>query len=180
MSLTNHLDTRQQELVGRILRNVDAQAWLKLMELFLDFQNHIGYLIRGTVAVAIHTTYINISKVVIRSRLQSRHTHLRRSRLVIELDPQTADQFLGLVACQCTIGDTFLIEGEQMLIDMPWVHRVPAIEFRHGTEVYEPVHLDGLPEIARGVGRYPVAHIGNLLQLSLTLRILLFGSHLFC
>ena len=150
------------------------------MELFLDFQNHIGYLVRGTVAVTIHTTYINISKVVIRSRLQGRHTHLRGSRLVVELDPQTADQFLGLVACQCTIGNTFLIEGEQMLVDMTRIHRVPAVEFGYGAKVYEPVHLNRLPQITRGMGRYPVTHIGNLLQLSLTLRILLFGSHLFC
>ena len=74
--------------------------------------------------------------------------------------------------------NTLLIEGEQMLIDMTWIHRVPSVQFRHRTEVYEPVHLDGLPQVSRCMGRDPSTHISNLLQLRLALRVTLLGGHL--
>ena len=54
---------------------------------------------------------------------------------------------------------------------MAGVHGVPAVEFRHGPEMYEPVHLDGLPEVAGGMGRDPVAYGGNLLEFRLADRV---------
>ena len=65
-----------------------------------------------------------------------------------------------------------------MLVDMPWIHGVPAVQFRHRAEVYKPVHLNGLPQITGCMGRNPMAHFGNLLQFMLALGILFLGSHL--
>ena len=65
-----------------------------------------------------------------------------------------------------------------MLVDMSGVHAVPAIEFGHGAQVDEPVHLDGLPEVAGRVSRDPVADRSNLLQFSTADRIGLGGCHL--
>ena len=163
MSLTDDLDACQQELIGGVLRNMDAQAWLQLMQLLLNLQNHIGQLVGGAVALTIHTTDVDIREVIISARLQGRHTYLRRCRLVVELDPQARDEFLGFLTSERTILQTFLIEGEQMLIDVSWVHGVPAVQFRHGAEVYEPIHLNGFPQIAGRMGRHPVTHVGNLL-----------------
>ena len=44
--------------------------------------------------------------------------------------------------------------------------------------MHKPVHLYGFPQVAWGVGRYPATYVGNLLQLFLSLRVLLLGSHL--
>ena len=63
---------------------------------------------------------------------------------------------------------------------MSGVHRVPAIEFRHRTEMHEPVHLDGFPQVSRSMGGHPTTHVSNLLQFGLALRVLFFGSHLLC
>ena len=65
VTLTDHLDTSQQELVGSILSDVDTQARLQFMQFFLNLENHIGYLIRSTLAVTVNSTYINISEVVV-------------------------------------------------------------------------------------------------------------------
>ena len=61
---------------------------------------------------------------------------------------------------------------------MAGVHRVPSVQFGYGAEVYEPVHLDGFPQIARCMGRHPAAYVGNLLQLPLSLLVGFLGCHL--
>ena len=145
MSLADDLDTSQQELIGGILCDVDREAWLQFVQFLLNLQNHVGELIGSTIAFTIHTTDIDIGKVIICSRLQGRHTHLWRCRLIVELDPQTRNQFLCLVTGQRTVSKSLLIERPQVLVDMSGIHRVPAIQFRDSAKVYEPVHLDGLP-----------------------------------
>ena len=41
MSLSNHADSLEQELVGCFFRNMDTQAWLQLVQFFLNLENHI-------------------------------------------------------------------------------------------------------------------------------------------
>ena len=67
-----------------------------------------------------------------------------------------------------------------MLIDVSRVHRVPAVQLRHRTEVYEPVHLDGFPQVAGSMSRHPTTNRGDFLQFLLALLVGLAGCHLFC
>ena len=165
MPLTDHLDAFEQELVGGVLCDMYRETRLQLMQLLLDFENDIRQFVGGTLAVAVHAADIDIREVVIRAAFEGRHAHLRGCWLVVELDPQTTQQFLGLLARQRPFLDAFLIEGPQVLVDMPGIHRVPAIQLSHRTEMHEPVHLYRLPQIPGGMGRHPLAHLGNLLQL---------------
>ena len=171
VTLTNHLDTFQQEVVGGVLCDMYRQSRLQLMQFLLDFQNHIGEFVGSTLTVAVHAADIDIGEVVIGAAFESRHAHLWRRRLVVELDPQATEQFLGLLAGQRTFLDAFLIEGPQVLVDVSRVHRVPAVELRHRSQMHEPVHLYRLPQIPRCVGRHPPAHLGYLLQFAYALLV---------
>ena len=165
MALAYHLDALYEEIVGRVLGDVDREAWLQLVQLLLNLQNHVRQVVRRTLSLAVYATYINIGEVVVGSALQRCHAHLRRCRLVIELDPQAGEQFLGLVACQRAVGQSLLIERPQVLVYMAGIHGVPAVQLGHGAEVHEPVHLYGLPQVARGMGGNPAADRGNLAKL---------------
>ena len=178
VSLANHLDAFDEEVVGGILCYVDGETRLQLVQLLLNLQNHVRQLVGGTASFAVHATYINIREVVVGAALQCRDTHLRRRRLVVELDPQARQQFLCVVARQRALVDALLIEREQMLVDVAGVHGVPAVELGDGAQMHEPVHLNGLPQVAGRMGRHPAADVGNLLQLLPTLGVLFFCSHL--
>ena len=178
MPLTNNLDAFDEEVVGRDVGNMYGETRLQLVQLLLNLQNHERQFVGGAASFAVYTTYINISEVVIGATLEGRHTHLRRSRLVVELNPEARQQFLGIVARKGSIVDALLVEREQVLVDVTGIHGVPAIEFSNGAEVYEPIHLNGFPQVARSVGGHPTADVGNLLQLLLALCVLFFCSHL--
>ena len=65
-----------------------------------------------------------------------------------------------------------------MLVEVSGAHGVPAVELGDGRKVDEPVHLDGLPEVARRVGGDPAADVGYLEELGLALLVLFLGCHL--
>ena len=94
-----------------------------------------------------------------------------------ELDPQAAQELLRLVVIQRPFLHALLVEGIEVLVDVAGVHGIPAVELRHGPEMDEPVHLDGLPEVAGGMGRHPMAHGGDLLELRLADRVRAGSGH---
>ena len=128
MALSDHLDALYEELIGRILSDVDREARLQFMQFFLYLEDDIRYLVGGTVSVTVHTPDIDIREVVVRAALQSRYSNLRRRRLVVELNPQTRDQFFSLLTGERAISQSFLIEGIEMLVEMSGIHRVPAVQ----------------------------------------------------
>ena len=69
MSLTNHLDTFEQEFIRCILCDMDAETRLQFMQFLLDLQYHVRKVVGGILSVSVHTTYINIGEVIIRTRL---------------------------------------------------------------------------------------------------------------
>ena len=44
---------------------MDAEAGLKLVKFFLYFQDHIGEVVHGAVAVAVNASYVYVSKVIV-------------------------------------------------------------------------------------------------------------------
>ena len=111
VALTDDADARQQELVGCVLGNVDAQSGLQLVQFLLNFENHVGQLIDRTLSFPVHATDVDVGKVVVCARLQCRHANLWRRRLVVELNPEARQEFLGVVARQGAFGQPLLIEG---------------------------------------------------------------------
>ncbi len=158
---------------------MDGESGLQLVQFFLDLENHVGELVHAGAAVPVHAAYIDIGEVVVGAGFAGGNAHLGRCRLVVELDPQAAEQFLGLVVGQTAVRQPFFVEGIEMLVNMAGVHGVPAVEFRYRPQMYEPVHLDGLPEIARSVGGHPAADGSNLFQFRLADGIGAGGGHLF-
>ncbi len=66
-----------------------------------------------------------------------------------------------------------------MLVQVAGAHGIPAVHLGDRTEVDEPVHLDGFPEVARGVGGNPPADSCDLEQFSLAGGVGFLGGHLF-
>ena len=88
MALADDLDAGQQEVVGRVLGNVDAEAGLKLVQLLLNLQDHVGEFVGGAVSVAVDAADVDVGEVVVGARLQGGDAHLGGRRLVVELNPQ--------------------------------------------------------------------------------------------
>ena len=65
-----------------------------------------------------------------------------------------------------------------MLVYVPGVHGVPAVEFGHRPKMHKPVHLYGLPKVPGGMGRHPSAHGSNLFKLRLAHGVLAGSGHL--
>ena len=65
MPLADNLYAFNEEVVGSVFRDMYGKAGLKLMELFLDFQYHVGKLVDAGIAVAVDSAYIDIGKVVV-------------------------------------------------------------------------------------------------------------------
>jgi len=103
---------------------------------------------------------------------------LGRRRMVVELHPQALQQLCGSVTVEAAVGDAALVERFQVLIEVARVVRVPAVELGDDTEVDEPVGLNGLSEIARGVGGHTATNLGDPLELAPPLRFSLRRRHL--
>ena len=167
MAQADDFDARGEELVGGVFCDVDRQTRLQLMQLLLDLEDHVGEVVHAAVAVLVDTADVDVREVVVGAGLARGDAHLGRRGLVVELDPEAAQEFLRLVISEGPLLHALLVEGIEVLVDVAGVHGVPPVELRHGAEMDEPVHLDGLPEVARGMGRDPVAHGGDLLEFRL-------------
>ena len=65
VSLADNLYAFNKEVVGGVFRDMYGKTGLKLVELFLDFQYHVGKLVDAGIAVTVHSAYVDIGKVVI-------------------------------------------------------------------------------------------------------------------
>ena len=180
MAQADDLDAGMEEFVWRILRNVDTEPRLQLVQLLLNLQNHVGELVHAGVPVPIDTADVNVREIIVGTGLAGGNTHLGRRRLVVELNPQATQEFLRLVVGQTTLLQPFLVERIEVLVDMAGIHGIPAVELGDRPKVDEPIHLNRLPEVAGRMGRNPVAHGCNLLQLGLADRVSALGRHFLC
>ena len=111
MALANDTDALEEEVVGRVLGDMDTKARLQFVELLLYLEDDEREFVGGAVAIAVHTSDIDISEVVVGTALESRDTHLGRCGLVVELNPEARQQFLGSVAREGAVGEALLVEG---------------------------------------------------------------------
>ena len=84
--------------------------------------------------------------------------------MVIHLDPQAADKFLGRFPIEDTVSKIFLVKGAQVNVKMSGSHCIPAVQLGDGAEVDKPVHLQGFMKGSWFSGRYPAADFSYFLQ----------------
>src|SRR5208337_2858313 len=135
---------------------------LKLVE---DLEGNVGQLARAVRAFRVEAPEVDVGKVVVGPAFGRGDAHFRRGGRVVDLDPEAGEELLRLFAGQAALGDVALVEGREMLVQVAGVHGVPAVELGYRAEVGEPVALEGLPEIARRLGRNAGADLGDPEQL---------------
>ena len=88
-----------------------------------------------------------------------------------------ADELLGLLAGERPVGKALLVKRLQVLVEVTGCHGVPAVQFGYCAEVYKPIHLQGFPQVARGVGGHPTAYRGDAQQLGFAPGVGFFCGH---
>ena len=166
------------DVVGRALADLDVALRLEQAQLVEEFEADVGDFVGAVGAVALQSREVDVREVVIGAAFLRRYSDFRRGRRVVDLDEEAGEQFFSLVARERAVCQSLRVERREVLVEVSGAHGVPAVEFRDGREVYEPVHLDGLPEVARRVCGDPAADVGYLEKLGLAGLVLLFGRHL--
>ena len=87
--------------------------------------------------------------------------------MVVELDEESLQQLARRLLGQCLFGEPLLVEWQQVLVEVARIEGVPAVEFRDHRQVAEPVVLQGLVKVARGVGGDVPADVGDFFEISL-------------
>ena len=100
--------------------------------------------------------------------------------MVVHLDPEAGNQLLGLLAGERPVGQALVVKRLQVLVEVAGGHGIPAVKFGYGGEVYKPIHLQGFPKIARGLGGHPTAYGGNAQQFGLALGVCFVCGHPRC
>ena len=152
------------EFIGAVRADLDGRAGLQQAHILDHVQQQIGHLADAVRAVGEQPAGVDLGKVGVGAALFGGDAHLGRSRLVVELDPEALQQFLGLFARKRAIGQPALVEGRQVLVEVAGVEGIPGVQFAGYAQVHEPVVLQRLPEVARGVGGHPTAHFGDAFQ----------------
>ena len=149
-------------MIRCLVADLDVALRLKYVQFINHFQNDVGYLADPVGSVPFQSTKIDVRKVVIGPAFFGSNPDLWRRRMIVELDPETAEQFFGFLPVKCPVGNSFFIKRCQVLIQMAWVHDIPSVEFRDGAQVDEPVHLQSLPKIPWSMLHHPAADQGNI------------------
>ena len=167
-----------EEGVGGLLADVDAGLGLQEAQFVHDLEDEVGDVAHAVGTVAPQAAQVDVGEVVVGAAFLGRDADLGRGGMVVDLDPQAAEQFLGRLAGQGAVGQALLVEGGEVLVQVAGGHGVPAVQFRDGAQVHEPVHLQGFPEVSRGVGRDAAADLGDAQEFGLAGGVL-FGLRLF-
>ncbi len=86
---------------------------------------------------------------------------------MLNLTKNASSSSLAALASQRAVGQATLVEGPQVLVQVPGTECIPAVQFRDDCQVAEPVVLQCFVKVAWGVGRYVPTDIGDLQQLIL-------------
>ena len=157
---------------------MDAGLGLQQVQLVRHLQCDVGDLAAAVGAIRLESAEVDLGEIVVGAALLGGHADLGRGGVVVHLDPQAAEQFLGLFPIKAAVGQTLVVEGLQVLVEVAGGHGVPAVQFGDGAEMDEPVHLQGLVKGTRPVCRHPAADKGDLFEFRPTSGIGLRSGHL--
>ena len=161
MALADHPAGGVQEPVGGLGADMHRVAGLQDMQFLHHFQQDIGNLAHAVRTVGLDAADIDVGEIIVGAALAGRDSYFGWRRLIVHLDPETTDQLFRLVAGQGARGDLALIERREMLVEMAGVHRIPAVQLGDGSQMHEPIHLDGFTEGPRRMRRHPAAGFGD-------------------
>ena len=98
------------EGVRSFLADLDVGARLELLEFVHGFQNEIGYFVDAVRSVGGDATGVEVGEVGVGAAFLEGDSHFGRRRLVVEFDPEALEEFLGLFACQCSVGEFLTVK----------------------------------------------------------------------
>ncbi|EKD38768.1 MAG: hypothetical protein ACD_75C00615G0001 [uncultured bacterium] len=171
VTLADHPGRRLEEAVRGLAADMDAGLGLEEVQFVRDFQAEIGDLVAGIGPGRIQAPEVDLGKIVVGPAFLGGDADLGGSGMVVDLDPQAAEQFLGPVAVKTSRGDILFIKWQEMLVYMAGGHGIPAVQFGDGAEMDEPVHLQCFVEGPRLLGRHPPADFGDVFEFGPSLRI---------
>ncbi len=97
MTLANDLTGRMQESIRCFTADVYRVPRLQNMQFFDDFKQDIGDLTDSIFTICSDTTDIDIGEVIVGTALTCGDAYLGWCRVIVDLDPETTQQFLGLL-----------------------------------------------------------------------------------
>ncbi len=153
-----------EHFVGGLDRHLYVGARLQEVHLVHDVEKDVRHLVRPVGAVRQQPADVDVREVGIRAAFRGRDPDLRRGRVVVELDEERLEEFPRRVPGKAPVGQSSLVERQQVLVQVTGVERIPPVQFRDHAEVAEPVVLQGLVEVARSVLRHVPAGGRDLLQ----------------
>ena len=121
-------------------------------------------LVGAVAAVPQQPGQVEVGEVRVGAALGRGHAHLGRRRVVVELHEEALQQFLRPIPGERAVGQALLVEGPEVLVQVAGAEGVPAVQLGDDRQVAEPVGLQGLVEVPRGVGGHPAADLGDLQQ----------------
>ena len=167
------LERAQEERVRPLGADLDHRARLEDAHLLDDVEDEERQLVDAVGAVLLQAADVDQREVGVGAALLGRDADLGRRGLVVELDPEGLQELPGAFLRQRAVGQAFLIERPEVLVEPARVEGVPGVVLGDDAEVDEPVGLEGLPKIARRLGRHAVADLGDALELRLPRGVLL-------
>ena len=162
MSLTYNMSGSMKKFVRCFSTDMHGVTRLKDMEFLNYFEHNIRNLAGSIRAIGLNSTQINIRKIVVSSAFACSNPDFWRCRMIVHFYPETGDQFLSFISGKRSLGYLFIIKRCQVLVEMAWVHGIPAIQLGNCSQVNKPVHLYGFPKISGSIGRNPMAYFRNL------------------
>jgi hypothetical protein len=95
MSLPDDFAGRVQKPVWRLAADVYRVARLQNVQFLDDLEQDVGNLADTIFTIAGDTADIDVGKIIVGAALTCGNTDFGRRRVIIDLDPETAKQFLG-------------------------------------------------------------------------------------
>ncbi len=151
--------------------DLHVAAGLQQMHLVDDVQQEVRELVGAVAPVRQEPGQVEVGEVRVGAAFGGGHTHLGGRGVVVELHEEALQQLLRGVPGEGAFGQPLLVEGPEVLIQMAGAVGVPAVQFGDDGQVAEPVGLQGLVEVARGVGGNPAADPGDRQEFLLAKRI---------
>ncbi len=96
IALADNLGSSLQKAVRGLAADMDARLRLQEMQLVGNLKADIGYLAYRVGAGAVQAAEIDLGEIVVGAAFLGGNPDFRWSGMVVDLDPQAADQFLGL------------------------------------------------------------------------------------
>ena len=137
------------EAVGVLAAHLDRAAGLKQPHLLDHVQHQVGDVVDAVRAIGHDAARVDLREVGVGAALGRGDAHLRRRGLVVELDPEALEQFLGRVVRQRAVGQPAAVERVQVPVEVAGAERVPGVQLGGHAQVDEPVRLQRLPEVTR-------------------------------